>query len=113
MRSENYYYTKDSLSDDLATVDIGASATRGVTSRTSAHITPLKKNNKRQVMVISLILCNSVLTVVSLVIALVSIYMVTQQGTQQAALSTQVSDVKAEVDKDYYSLGNFTRTLQV
>ena len=108
IRSDNFYYTKDTLADnthdDFATVDIGSpvATAKGTPSSNTASDVQItkalrKKCDQKHLLIISLVTCNSVLTMISLVVAIVSIQMVLKQGKEQSTLSKQVLNVKEHV----------------
>ena len=107
--SDNFYYTKDLLEDhshdDFTAVDIGSPvassrATPGRTTANGVHITKAlrKKCDWKHVLIISLIVCNCVLTFISLVVAVAAIEKVHQQGKDQS-MSMQILNIQQKLNK--------------
>ena len=99
----------DTLSDDnIASMDIEIPL-----STSSGNIAQLKKKcEAKQVAIICYVLCNIILTLVSLVVAVISIHKVLHHKTQRASLSAHFTEVMAQVDNNHDALDNFTN-LQV
>ena len=108
--SDNFYYTKDLLEDhshdDFTAIDISGSpvassrATPGSTTASDEHITKArrKKYDWKHVLIIALIVCNCVLTFISLVVAIAAIEKVHQQGKDQS-MSMQILNIQQKLNK--------------